>query len=68
MYGDWRDNPVVNHRGTKVMFNCRTINPRTKLARVVRYLRASERSVDALIAVARLSNHIYAEKAVRDLR
>lgn len=69
MYGDWRDEPVSNGC-SNVMRSCRDINPRTRLAFVVRYLKATGREFDAVCALyeARLTNLVYAVKAVRDLR
>lgn len=70
MYGDWRDKPVLNKRGTVVMYNCRTINPRTRLARTIRLVRSKAGFRDAVmvLVMAGFTNIIYAEKAVRDLK
>lgn len=53
----------------EVLLNARTINPRTKLARVVRYLKATGRGIVAvkMLHLAGLTNLVDAQKSVRDL-
>ena len=52
----------------EVLLNARTINPRTKLARV-RYLKATGRGIVAvkMLHLAGLTNLVDAQKSVRDL-